>query len=398
MFKAASAFSLLPAADGAAGECVAQMEQAGLDAASFVIVHANSALPLDLVAQVLRRRWPRARLHMATSCLGAMVDTSVAMGPQAGLAMLAIADPVGEYGVASGGLGQDPEAAGARLTRAALEDAGRAGEIPGLVLVAATPGQEEAFLAGVRSVVGASSPVIGGSAADNDISGGWRVLDQDRAITDGAVVSVLFPSVPVCAAFESGYAPTEQRGTITRAAGRRVFEIDGEAAASVYERWTGGTVRRPAEGSVNVLMASALLPLGRRASAEGDMPLYLLSHPETLSADGSLTLFTQIEEGQELVLMQGTPATLVGRAGSVVRSACRIGDMDPARLSAVVMYYCGGCMLQVSDRLEDIRRSVTHAVPEVPVVVGFTFGEQGPLALGPVQHGNLMISAIVFGR
>jgi hypothetical protein len=32
------------------------------------------------------------------------------------------------------------------------------------------------------------------------------------------------------------------------------------------------------------------------------------------------------------------------------------------------------------------------------MVVGFTFGEQGSLSLGPVQHGNLMISSIVFGR
>ena len=62
------------------------------------------------------------------------------------------------------------------------------------------------------------------------------------------------------------------------------------------------------------------------------------------------------------------------------------------------MYYCGGCMLQVADRMEAVKRSIEQAAPGVPRVVGFTFGEQGPLALGPVQHGNLMISAIVFGR
>lgn len=398
MFQAASAHSNLPDAPQAAAACIAQLEAAGLDGPHLVIVHANSALPLEDIGQALRARWPAVRLHAATSCLGAMTDAALAMGPDSGLAMLAIRDPGGEYGVAAGDLEPGAEATGARLAQQALQDAGRAGEIPALVLVATTPGEEEAFLGGVQSVVGASTPIIGGSAADNRIRGDWRVLDGTRAGACAAVVSVLFPSVAVCAAFESGYAPTESRGTITRAAGRRVMDIDGQPAADVYARWTDGAVRRPAEGSDNVLMASALSPLGRVAGILGGLPLYALSHPETMCADGSLTLFTQVAEGEELVLMRGTTTTLVDRAGSVVRSACRIGDLDPARLSALVMYYCGGCMLQVADRMEAVQRSIEQAAPGVPRVVGFTFGEQGPLALGPVQHGNLMISAIVFGR
>ena len=62
------------------------------------------------------------------------------------------------------------------------------------------------------------------------------------------------------------------------------------------------------------------------------------------------------------------------------------------------MYYCGGCMLQVRDRLDEIQVSLKRAAPGVPLVVGFTFGEQGVMSQGPVQHGNLMISSIVFGR
>ena len=49
-------------------------------------------------------------------------------------------------------------------------------------------------------------PIIGGSAADNTIAGHWRVLDADNAIADAALVSVLFPSVTVSTAFESGIA------------------------------------------------------------------------------------------------------------------------------------------------------------------------------------------------
>lgn len=96
-------------------------------------------------------------------------------------------------------------------------------------------------------------------------------------------------------------------------------------------------------------------------------------------------------------MMRGTPSTLVSRAESVMRSACRIGGIDAASVSAAIVFYCGGCMLQVSDRLGEIRSSLAKVAPESPVIVGFTFGEQGPLPLGPIQHGNLMISTIVFG-
>lgn len=398
MFKAASASSISTSAESAAAECVAQIDRAGIPRPDFAIVHVNCALSLQAIGRQLKARWPGVRLHAATSCLGGMTDSLVAMAPDAGIALLAISDPDGEYGIAAGRLSGVSRATGRRLAQDALEDAGRAGEIPALVLVCATPGEEEEFLAGVQSVVGPDTLVIGGSAADNDISGGWRILDGDEALADSAMVSVLFPSVAVSAAFESAYAPSDSRGIVTRAEGRRILEIDGNPAADVYARWSEGAIRRPASGATNILMASALMPLGRVAGFLVDMPIYNLSHPETIGADGSLSLFTRVEEGDEIVFMKGTTATLVNRASSVVRSASRYAELEPAQVSAMVMYYCGGCMLQVRDRLADIQTSLIRTAPAVPMVVGFTFGEQGCLSKGSALHGNLMISSIVFGR
>lgn len=397
MFKAASACSAQTDAVAAAQHCVAQITVAGISNPDFAVVHANCVLSLQEIGRVFRDRWPGVRLHAATSCLGGMTDTLVAMAPDSGLAVLAISDESGDYGLAAGDLTQGSEASGRHLAQRALQDAGRAGEIPPLVMVCATPGDEEAFLDGVRSVVGAGTPIVGGSAADNDISGNWRILDGNQSRPSAAMVSVLFPSVGVFAAFESAYAPSGLRGVVTRASDRRVVEIGGQPAADVYERWCEGAIRRPSVGSVNILMASALTPLGRQVGVLRDLPVYTLSHPETICADGSLTLFTRVVEGDELVFMKGTTTTLVDRASSVMRSASRYAEIDLAKIKAMVMYYCGGCMLQVRDRLEQIQASLNHDAPGVPKVVGFTFGEQGAMSQGPVQHGNLMISSIVFG-
>lgn len=398
LFRAASAQSIDPDPEAAAAHCVAQVARAGIGTPDFAIVHANCAVALDAIGRILRERWRGVRLHAATPCLGGMTDAAVAMAPDGGVAMLAISDPGGDYGVAAGEFDGDARSTGQRLARLALERAGRAGEVPGLVMVCATPGAEEAFLAGVRVGIGADAPIVGGSAADNSIAGDWRILAQDRAIADGAVVSVLFPGAMVSTAFESGYAPSACRGIVTRAARRTILEIDGEPAARVYARWTEGAIRQPASGRENILMASALTPLGRPDGLLEDMPLYVLSHPETIASDGALTLFTEVATGDEIVMMKGTTGTLVGRAASVVRSAAVIGDLDPGRIAALAILYCGGCMLQVRDRLGEIRASLTREFPGVPMAVGFTFGEQGAHSLGATRHGNLMISAIVFGN
>ena len=57
-----------------------------------------------------------------------------------------------------------------------------------MVLVCATPGEEEDFLAGVKSVVGAETPIIGGSAADHDISAYISLLRRDGKAVGAAAV------------------------------------------------------------------------------------------------------------------------------------------------------------------------------------------------------------------
>ena len=54
-------------------------------------------------------------------------------------------------------------------------------------------------------------------------------------------------------------------------------------------------------------------------------------------------------------------------------------------------------MLAVQDRLTDVTDGVAEALPNIPYLGIFTFGEQGVVLDGRNRHGNLMISAVVFG-
>ena len=396
--KAASVISLDRDSMAAAAHCIDQMITTGIEQPGYIMIQSNSGLNLREIVQQVLAKWPTCSIHAATSCLGSMGTPGLAMADEAGLAMLAIEDPEGDYGSAAGSVSDDIARDMKNIVLEALINADRSGELPALVWISGTPGQEEAMIAGIEATLGADVPIIGGSAADNSIAGDWRVAVGPEPIAKGAVVSVFFPSVRLGTSFHSGYMPGAHQGKVTRCDGRRLLEIDGRPAAQVYSEWVGGTISAPESGSTNVLMASALSPLGRVRCAIGGTPIYLLSHPETVSADGHMTLFTEVAEGDELVLMHGTEGSLVERASEVALSACRVADIHPSETAATLLVYCGGCMLSVRHRVQDIHDRVSSALPGSSLITAFTFGEQGNLCSGLNNHGNLMISAVVFGR
>lgn len=398
MILIATAGAATPSTTEAAQDCIAQLSGKGIEAPHYLMVQCDQRHDLAKVRDAFKSRWPQVRLHAASSCLGSMIETASLVGPAPGLCVLALCDPAGDYGTACAELGADPRATGRTLIRQALLHAQRAGEVPAMVWVSSVPGTEEQVIAGLHDVVGPSVPIVGGSAADNTIAGQWKVMSDGDPIDNGAVISVWFPSARVGAAFHSGYTATAQSGRITRCKGRRIFELDGRPAADVYAEWTQGAVRKPDSGSVNVLAASALWPLGRRIDDIGGTDVFVLSHPETLNADGSLTLFTNVQEQEVLVLMRGTLDSLLERPALVSESACRMGEIEPGEVAGMILVFCAGCMLTVRDRLDEVRHSLTERLPGVPFITAFTFGEQGPVISGENRHGNLMISAVVFAR
>lgn len=366
---------------------------AGLDLAEvhFVTVHANCDAK---VAYAGINAGPRF-IHGSTSCLGAMTQE----GKTDGVAVLCISDPAGAYGTGLAQYINGPRNAAREAIKNALLDADRIGEKPELVWVSATPGAEEEVVEGIQDVVGDDVPVIGGSAADNSVEGGWFVFDGQTTASEGVIVSVLFPSRPISFAYQNGYSPTANTGRVTKAEGRVIKEIDAKPAMEVYADWTGGAVAEVAAGdpAEAILGASTLWPLGREINQVGQVPFYLLAHPAVAHDSGEIELFAKVDEGEELTLMNGTKQSLVERAGRVASLARETGRMSEAPITGALMIYCGGCMLSVQDEIRDVVDGVNRALGDAPFLGAFTFGEQGALLRAGNRHGNLMISCIVFG-
>ncbi|MEL6571360.1 MAG: FIST N-terminal domain-containing protein [Pseudomonadota bacterium] len=334
-------------------------------------------------------------LHGATSCLGVMSQD----GPfvDAGVGAFAIWDPDGDFGTGMQDLGSNSRAAARLATEEALTAADRSGEAPDVIWLSCSPGSEEEVLAGIEDVVGGNVPILGGSAADDTVEGHWQVFDAQSTISNGVIVSVLFPSKPISFAYHNGYAPTVNKGVVTKANGRILHEIDGQPAADVYRSWaTEGLIPSQVDERTAILSESTLSPLGRYLEEVGGVPFYLLFHPAGLLPDGSLELFADVQVGDELTLMMGAPDQLAERAGKVAALAAQSAAMPTEGIAGALMVYCGGCMLAVKDRLTEVSDGINRALPKVPFMGVFTFGEQGMVVGERNRHGNLMISAIVF--
>lgn len=359
--------------------------------------------------RMLAERFPETAILGGTSCAGVMTDAR--LWDPATVGALAICDPEGDYGVAAASLGEDPAGTAETTLHRALAAAGCPGEVPELIWIFQAPGREEEVIEGLRRVVGDSCPIIGGSAADNTVEGNWMQIGPEGPMVDGLIVGVLFTSGGVGFSFQGGYEPAGPHGVVTRVGfskgadsgiatktrGREILEIDGEPAAATYNRWIGGTISDKVDGGGNILADTTMCPLAVDAGKIGGVPHYLLIHPDSVLSNGALTTFATIEEGAKIYSMRGDRGRLVERAGRVASDAAARLPGGPDSLAGGLIVYCAGCMLAVGEDMSQVADIVRGSFDGAPFLGCFTFGEEGALVDRNV-HGNLMISAIAFGR
>ena len=332
-----------------------------------------------------------------TSCKGSFCVNDEYSSANASLSVLAILDLEGNYGVGQHELNPDDVISSARnALDMALYASGRGYESPAVIWCMLPPGQEETIIAGFQSVVGDKVPILGGSSADNDVSGQWQQVSTLIADSNQIVVLVLYPSSPLSHAFSSGYKPSDNKVTVTKSNGRILEQLNAVSASTLYNHLTQNAIESHLYGG-DILSVSTMFPLGRLVSSNSQYEEYLLSHPHMVTTQGELTLFSEVADGDELTIMVGSRDSLIHRAERVLANALELLD-DDVKPVGVLMIYCAGCMLAIDDDLEKMVDELRDCYPGLPIVGFYTFGEQGCFMDGKSRHGNLMISALVFTK
>ncbi|MBN2003677.1 MAG: FIST C-terminal domain-containing protein [Anaerolineae bacterium] len=366
-------------------------------APTWMTVHGTYHHAGETVTATLQALAPGVPFQGGSSCLGVMTEVGFHSEEGVGLGILGIRDPEGVYGLGCAELTLDSRESGREAIKRALQNAGK-NTPPRVVWITCAPGDEEAILAGIEDgLAGAHVPIIGGSSADNTVEGKWYQLTNGQVLRHGVVVTAMYPSKPIRYAFDSSYTPTAHTGIITKASGRTVYKIDHRPAAEVYNEWTNGVIAEYMDGG-NILAPTTLYPLGRAAMWTRGETLYQLSHPEAVLENRALSLFTKVEVGEEIVLMESSAQDLVQRVDRVTSKALAGIPAPDQQVAGALVIYCAGCMLAVTDRMQEVAKQFCEALAGQPFLGLFTFGEQGRALLGENCHANLMMSIIVFEK
>lgn len=396
--KIATSWSTLGDSGKAVEEAYAKLTQELGASPNLLLTYYSDNHNSDVVLNRLRSLAGNVPIQGGTSCLGIMTQDGFHSAAGVGLGLWGVRDPQGSYSVGVAPLKGDARKSAALATEQALSKAGRPGEVPALIWLNSAPGAEEKILEGIEDVLGPNVPIAGGSTGDNTVTGRWKQIGAGEVHQDAVVVTAMYPSVEVAFAFHSGYEPAEHHGKVTRAEGRTLFEIDGRPAAEVYNEWTGGAIAEALPGGGNVLAKTTLHPIGREVGRVGKVPYFKLSHPNSVTADGAMTLFSDIEKGDEILLMTGSTTNLITRAGRVAESAISAAELTPDQISGALVIYCAGCMLTIQNDMDKVAAGLQRVLKGNPFIGVFTFGEQGCFIDGGNNHGNLMISVVVFSK
>lgn len=376
--------------------------QLGGKSPDFAVLFSTASYDSDKVLCDVRRLLPNVQIYGGTSCLAVQSKDGFHAGEKGSLALLAVATENISFGV--GGVSIDDftsaREAGKAAIQAAIDATGKKGT-PKLVLITSSVGREEELLAGIEDVIGKDVPVLGGSAGDNTITGEWKQFANENVYSNGISLTAIYTNLKIGWAHEAGYIRrSENRGTITRADGRIIYEIDNLPAAEVYNDWTGSTVvAEELETGGPILSATSYYPLAKIIKNEGkEYTLSIL--PLSINAtDHSLVVFANIEEGDKVMLMHGDWELLLNRALTTPTKALESENLSKEDVAFGIYTHCAGSMLAIpEDERPKMPVLVKTAIGDAPFIGTFTFGQQGHIQGVGNIHGNLAHSMIVFSK
>jgi len=239
-----------------------------------------------------------------------------------------------------------------------------------------------AILRGMSDVLGGTVPVSGGAAGDNGDFIKTLQFGRSRIYSDAICGIGFYGDFRLGTGVQSGWAPIGLAKQVTRARGKTVYELNGEPALNVYERFLGQHAEKlPAIG--------VEYPLGftKFAESSDSRGQYVLR--ATMSVDRkarSITFAGEIPEGAMVNMTCGDKTSILKAAkAAAIEARSAIGDITPK------VIFCYSCMARkivlgrrTEEEIEQVRAQFGR---QVPIIGFYSYGEFCPE--GPAAHSYL---------
>lgn len=331
-----------------------------------------------------------------TSSTGIIVPDGYITSPSGFAGMLSLNDSNMVVGIGCHEAGRGARAIGRKVAIEAVENA-KTTRAPAYFYMVASPKEEEEYLMGIQDVIG-RVPMFGGSAADNDVEGNWKIICNDKVISDGVAVAFFYTDNEIATSFTGAYNETSNMGLITEVKNSRTLvSIDGVSALKKYAHWTN--VSPNSLKGKNLLVASITKPLGVKDPLGN---LTVIRHPmfgndqgTRTTSDDTITLGNKVVEGTAIIQLEATVDELINSTSSTMKDLKKQLYTEPA---AYLLIHCGGRRAGIADRIDEVHKNILKEARGVPFIVPFTFGEYGYDEHSANICGGLMLSFTAFGK
>jgi hypothetical protein len=360
---------------------------------------------------------PEVKMVGLTTKLGVMTNDGLHVGQNGSLAVLLVASRNITFGVGEVDLRNftTPQEAGRTAIQNAIADAGSPQGAPDLVMFIGTTrrGEEMRILDGIAEVIGAETPVIGGNANDDKVTGLWTQITHKQSYRNGLILVAVYTDLKTGWGFETGYKLTDKRGNVTSSDGFLISEIDGQPALDVYDGWLDGELYKrltagefdDENGNISfdkIKKFTLQNPIARVIRTEDGRTGHYTISPIPNSDDiksKKLRVFAEIQQGWEIALYRGTWQTHMNRVETIPQDALDRAGLTPGEGMFCVMQFCNGLRSQIpAEEFTKIPAITDDILGGIPFIGAITGGEQGPLPeVGRNVNANLIECMIVVG-
>ena len=231
-----------------------------------------------------------------------------------------------------------------------------------------------ALLKGIADGFDTNVPVAGGAAGDNGDFNKTFQFDHGRIYSDAVCGVGFYGDFRLGTAVRSGWVPIGLSKKVTRARGKVVYELNGEPALNVFERFLGQHAEKlPAIG--------VEYPLGFMKPAGNGHQDHQYILRATMSVDRqerSITFAGEIPEGAMVNLTCGDKESVLAATDTAAREArAALGDANP---ELVFCYSCMARRIVLGSRTgEEIVRIREQFGPQIPILGFYSYGEYCPI-------------------
>jgi hypothetical protein len=247
-------------------------------------------------------------------------------------------------------------------------------------------GNADQIIQGMKSRLGDGIKIAGGAAGDGGIFKQTFQYSNDHVLSDSIVAVGFEGDFAFSTSVACGWFPVGVAKKVTRSSGNVVYELDGQPALQVYEKFLGKHANRlPAVG--------VEYPLGLLGPHEDlEDSSYFLCRA-TMGVDrktGSITFAGEVPQGALVKMTMGSETDIIQAVAEAAQSAMEeLQGGDPAAAAVkpkvIFMYSCMARKIVLGSKTAEEISAVRKAVGnDVPLIGFYTYGEYAPVG----KHGH----------